>query len=207
MEELLKNEFWTVVINGGANLVIAGAMVLQTIIFLVTFFIGFNYLKDHDKKLKIENRQKIIIESLIIVSKLSQDVIKIYQVEFKDYFDESDNYELHEALKEVRSDLIQKRKSESILEEKFEQLEIYAGILKSPEYDEALLKCTDLMMDLKEHIDYFFDLLEDVLLKNAYIQILELTYNYTDNMPSPKINEFLFRIHKLKIQLLGLYHS
>jgi hypothetical protein len=47
-------EFWTVVINGSANLFIASAMIVQTIIFYVTFKFGFKYLDQHKGKVRIE---------------------------------------------------------------------------------------------------------------------------------------------------------
>ena len=54
-----ENEFWATVINTSANWVVAGAMVLQTIIFYVTFRLGFKELEKHKKKLKIENSYSI----------------------------------------------------------------------------------------------------------------------------------------------------
>ena len=50
----MDTNFWTTVINGSANLVMAGAMVLQTAIFYITFKFGFRELDKHRQKLKME---------------------------------------------------------------------------------------------------------------------------------------------------------
>lgn len=56
----MNTEFWTVVINGSANLIIAGVAIAQLILLFLTFKIGSNFLNDHRKKIKEERRLELI---------------------------------------------------------------------------------------------------------------------------------------------------
>ena len=63
-EILLDKQFWSMVVNSSANILIAAGMIVQTIIFYITFKEGLQYLNQHKKKVKIEKNvelsQKII---------------------------------------------------------------------------------------------------------------------------------------------------
>jgi len=53
----MNSEFWTVVVSGSANLVMAGAMVIQTILLFVTLKYAENKLGEIESKVKISNRE------------------------------------------------------------------------------------------------------------------------------------------------------
>lgn len=64
---LEDNEFWATVINSSANWVIAGAMVIQTVIFFITFKYGLRYIDQHKEKSKLDSDDryaKLLIEAL-----------------------------------------------------------------------------------------------------------------------------------------------
>ena len=75
----MEAEFWTTVINGSANLVIAGAMVIQTILFFATFKFGFKYLDQHEQKITLEIRRKAVHEALRNLIKIDQLLQRMFQ--------------------------------------------------------------------------------------------------------------------------------
>lgn len=53
-------DFWVSLSNNAANWVVAGSMVIQTVIFFITFKLGSQYLKQHRKKVREERRLDLI---------------------------------------------------------------------------------------------------------------------------------------------------
>lgn len=67
-------EFWTVVINGGANLVIAGAMVAQTFLFLVSLKLAADKIRDIEKQVYLSNREQSKREAISNLQLVKQNI-------------------------------------------------------------------------------------------------------------------------------------
>lgn len=89
---LADNEFWATVINSSANWVIAGAMVVQTIIFFITFKFGFQYLNQHRGKVKIEKNVELAEKILFSLNQMTALI--------ESYFEKTDTYSINEYIKE-----------------------------------------------------------------------------------------------------------
>ncbi|WP_439473851.1 hypothetical protein [Algoriphagus formosus] len=71
-------EFWIVVINGVANLVIAGAAVVQSLVMVIGLVIGLNYLS---KQRSIKSLELIIETKNLLVS-YRQSLDNLYNIPF-----------------------------------------------------------------------------------------------------------------------------
>lgn len=60
----MENEFWTVVIDSSANLIIMGAAVTQTVIFYVTLKLASDKIREIEKQTKISNRENYKRDSI-----------------------------------------------------------------------------------------------------------------------------------------------
>lgn len=158
---VIDSEFWTVVINGSANLVIAGAMFLQTIIFLVTFIFGFKYLDQHRSKVKIEKNVELA-EKIIFGLNQMVDLID-------SYFQATDVYSVN--------DFIEKK---SPLEVPKEFVNIYAKLLIiNKNIDEKSDKINALYSQLSVYVEFLKDSEARILffsLRSAHAQIVDDLY-------------------------------
>lgn len=84
MQELLKNEFWTVVINGSSNIIIAIVSFCQLILLYLTFKIGSDFLSQHKKKVGVENKEKYALELLNCLNDLELTIDKLISRTLRD---------------------------------------------------------------------------------------------------------------------------
>jgi hypothetical protein len=99
-------EFWATVINGSSNIIIAGAMVLQTVIFYVTFSWGRHYLSQHKQKMNIESNDRY--------AKLALETILEYELVLFRVFDPKYNYKDQDELQEIRKIMGEQQNDEEI---------------------------------------------------------------------------------------------
>lgn len=74
----MDTEFWTSVINGSANLFIAASMIIQTIILIISFRIGLNYLS----KYKSQKRLEMILDIKGLMSQYRKSMMDVYSIPF-----------------------------------------------------------------------------------------------------------------------------
>ncbi|GHB44286.1 hypothetical protein [Mongoliitalea lutea] len=205
MGDLLKIEFWVTVINSSTNIIMMALMVLQTYFFYLTFRFGFNFLKDHEQKIKVENKQKLIIESLKILSFLESSYINQYHVSFP-IFDDRKYNDLKDVLWDIKSinDKGYDDFTEAVL--KNNELETYAVLLADNDLITHIENLNKYTIELDRKFQEFNWNLRDERVKHAYKIIQEFSFDYPNNKPS-RLHYILNRkIKKIRNRLVYLYN-
>lgn len=155
---LADNEFWATVINSSANWVIAGAMVVQTIIFFITFKYGFRYLDQHREKIKEEHRQKIIIECIQRIIKIKGAILQYYAIPEFHPFDESRVDEKESTIEWILKRHYKNSNYYSEIDVLMHELNAYFLILNNEELNNQFARFPKVINSLNykyEQIEYF----------------------------------------------------
>lgn len=198
----MSAEFWTVVVNGGANLVIAGAMFIQTVIFTVTFIFGFRYLDQHRQKVKEEQKQRIIIECVVKILKLKALSFQYYAINYTEIFTETDPIKSKILLEKILKNFQGRHSTADLIDDLFYEIKAFVQVLNVKTIEDLLIQIGGCFNDLDKIYSDLINFPDKFNLE--FLKALENAGKFSN--PENKLDKLLEGMNSLSDELLKLYH-
>lgn len=164
------------------------------------------YLDEHREKLKEENRQKIIIICIQLVSKLRLEYNNLYTFNFDETTNISDDNELSDFLSRRLNSYHQKRKSQPNVAEEEIQLHSYLSVLNDKDLLEFYKLQLTFSRKIQKYIQEIIDLASENDFWNSYQKMKFLSNIQMDEGRLKSLDLLYNALQSMRDKLLELYH-